>query len=80
MYGMCVARELKGWCDLSCVSFVSQSVVNVKPEVKDETEEEKEQKHKSFVEKYEKEIKHFGKMKLEFCQLYSIVKNALHVQ
>lgn len=47
-------------CDLRRVSCVSQSVVNVKPEVKEETEEEKEQKHKSFVEKNEKQIKHFG--------------------
>lgn len=38
-----------------------QSIVNVKPENAEETEEEKEQKHKTFVEKYEKEIKHFGK-------------------
>lgn len=34
--------------------------MNVKPDVKEETEEQKEQKHKTFVEKYEKEIKHFG--------------------
>lgn len=26
-----------------------------------DTEEEKEMKHKTFVEKYEKQIKHFGK-------------------
>lgn len=26
----------------------------------EETEEQKEQKHKTFVEKYEKQIKHFG--------------------
>jgi len=38
-----------------------QSVVNAKPESVEETEEEKEQKHKTFVEKYEKQIKHFGK-------------------
>ncbi|XP_076000181.1 hsp90 co-chaperone Cdc37-like [Genypterus blacodes] len=41
----------------------SKSVVNVKPETGDETEEEKEQKHKTFVEKYEKEIKHFGMLR-----------------
>ncbi|KAK7940486.1 hypothetical protein WMY93_003812 [Mugilogobius chulae] len=40
----------------------SKSIVNVKPE-KEETEEEKEQKHKTFVEKYEKEIKHFGMLR-----------------
>lgn len=40
--------------------FHPQSIVNVKPEV-EETEEEKEAKHKTFVEKYEKQIKHFGK-------------------
>lgn len=39
-----------------------QSIVNVKPESHEETEEEKEQKHKTFVEKYEKQIKHFGKI------------------
>ncbi|KAL7845139.1 hypothetical protein AOLI_G00233310 [Acnodon oligacanthus] len=41
----------------------SKSVLNVKPEVKEETEEEKEQKHKTFVEKYEKQIKHFGMLR-----------------
>lgn len=41
----------------------SKSVVNIKPEVKEETEEEKEQKHKTFVEKYEKQIKHFGMLR-----------------
>ncbi|XP_041097967.1 hsp90 co-chaperone Cdc37 [Polyodon spathula] len=41
----------------------SKSVFNVKPEVKEETEEEKEQKHKTFVEKYEKEIRHFGMLR-----------------
>ncbi|XP_053471965.1 hsp90 co-chaperone Cdc37 [Ictalurus furcatus] len=40
----------------------SKSVLNVKP-VKEETEEEKEQKHKTFVEKYEKQIKHFGMLR-----------------
>ncbi|XP_030636428.1 hsp90 co-chaperone Cdc37 [Chanos chanos] len=38
----------------------SKSVVNIKPEGKEESEEEKEAKHKTFVEKYEKQIKHFG--------------------
>lgn len=41
----------------------SKSIVNVKPETTDETEEEKEQKHKTFVEKYEKQIKHFGMLR-----------------
>uniref|UniRef100_A0A673BZ44 Hsp90 co-chaperone Cdc37 n=1 Tax=Sphaeramia orbicularis TaxID=375764 RepID=A0A673BZ44_9TELE len=41
----------------------SKSIVNVKPESQEETEEEKEQKHKTFVEKYEKQIKHFGMMR-----------------
>lgn len=40
--------------------FHPQSIVNVKPDNVEETEEEKEQKHKTFVEKYEKQIKHFG--------------------
>ncbi|XP_041033121.1 hsp90 co-chaperone Cdc37 isoform X2 [Carcharodon carcharias] len=39
----------------------SKSVINVTPESsKVETEEDKEKKHKTFVEKYEKQIKHFG--------------------
>ena len=37
-----------------------QSLVNSKPDASEETEEQKEKKHKTFVEKYEKEIKHFG--------------------
>ncbi|XP_019950295.1 hsp90 co-chaperone Cdc37 [Paralichthys olivaceus] len=41
----------------------SKSVVNVKPDSTEETEEEKEQKHKTFVEKNEKQIKHFGMMR-----------------
>jgi len=41
----------------------SKSVVNVKEDNKDETEEEKEEKHKSFVEQYEKQIKHFGMLR-----------------
>lgn len=40
----------------------SKSIVNVKSEI-EETEEEKEQKHKTFVEKYEKQIKHFGMLR-----------------
>ncbi|XP_016063424.1 PREDICTED: hsp90 co-chaperone Cdc37 isoform X1 [Miniopterus natalensis] len=39
----------------------SKSMVNTKPEqVEEESEEAREQKHKTFVEKYEKQIKHFG--------------------
>lgn len=41
----------------------SKSIVNAKPDVSEETEEQKEQKHKTFVEKHEKEIKHFGMMR-----------------
>lgn len=41
----------------------SKSIVNVKPENAEETEEEKEKKHKTFVEKYEKQIKHFGMLR-----------------
>lgn len=41
----------------------SKSVVNVKPDTAEETEEEKEQKHKNFVEKNEKQIKHFGMLR-----------------
>ncbi|XP_041642253.1 hsp90 co-chaperone Cdc37 isoform X2 [Cheilinus undulatus] len=38
----------------------SKSVFNLKPEMREETEKEKVEKHKTFVEKYVKEIKHFG--------------------
>lgn len=41
----------------------SKSIVNVKPETQDETEEEKEKKHKTFVEQHEKQIKHFGMLR-----------------
>nr|XP_008506788.1 PREDICTED: LOW QUALITY PROTEIN: hsp90 co-chaperone Cdc37 [Equus przewalskii] len=40
-----------------------QSMVNVKPEPAEESEEAREQKHKTFVEKYEKQIKHFGMLR-----------------
>lgn len=39
-----------------------QSVFNIKTEEKDESEEQKEKKHKTFVQKYEKQIKHFGEV------------------
>ncbi|XP_074554012.1 hsp90 co-chaperone Cdc37-like isoform X2 [Halichoeres trimaculatus] len=38
----------------------SKSVLNAKSVPREETEEEKVAKHKTFVEKYAKEIKHFG--------------------
>lgn len=41
----------------------SKSIVNVSPDPAEETEEEKEKKHKTFVEKYEKQIKHFGMLR-----------------
>ncbi|XP_030331096.1 hsp90 co-chaperone Cdc37 [Strigops habroptila] len=41
----------------------SKSVFNVKPEEKEETEEQKEKKHKTFVERHEKQIKHFGMLR-----------------
>lgn len=41
----------------------SKSIVNKAPENVEETEEQKEHKHKTFVEKYEKQIKHFGMMR-----------------
>ncbi|KAM3597378.1 uncharacterized protein V6R79_003906 [Siganus canaliculatus] len=41
----------------------SKSIVNVVPDSSEETEEEKEKKHKTFVEKYEKQIKHFGMLR-----------------
>ncbi|KAK2500035.1 hypothetical protein MC885_002358, partial [Smutsia gigantea] len=42
----------------------SKSMVNTKPEqAEEESEEVREQKHKTFVEKYEKQIKHFGMLR-----------------
>ncbi|XP_028909323.1 hsp90 co-chaperone Cdc37 [Ornithorhynchus anatinus] len=41
----------------------SKSVFNVKPDQEEESEEQKEQKHKTFVEKYEAQIKHFGMLR-----------------
>ncbi|XP_077413124.1 hsp90 co-chaperone Cdc37-like [Vanacampus margaritifer] len=41
----------------------SKSVVNLKPEVVEESEEDKEKKHKTFVEQHEKQIKHFGMLR-----------------
>uniref|UniRef100_A0A4W5LAK1 Cdc37 Hsp90 binding domain-containing protein n=1 Tax=Hucho hucho TaxID=62062 RepID=A0A4W5LAK1_9TELE len=43
--------------------FFSQSVLNIKPEVTEETEEQKEEKHQTFVEKHKKQIKHFGMLR-----------------
>ncbi|KAK1886216.1 Hsp90 co-chaperone Cdc37 [Dissostichus eleginoides] len=41
----------------------SKSVLNIKPVTKEETEKETVEKHKTFVEKYAKEIKHFGMLR-----------------
>ncbi|KAB0388666.1 hypothetical protein E2I00_004622 [Balaenoptera physalus] len=42
----------------------SKSMVNTKPEqVEVELEEVREQKHKTFMEKYEKQIKYFGMLR-----------------
>ncbi|GLD63934.1 hsp90 co-chaperone Cdc37-like isoform X1 [Lates japonicus] len=41
----------------------SKSALNIKPVTKEETEEEKVKKHKTFVEKYAEEIKHFGMLR-----------------
>ncbi|XP_076583568.1 hsp90 co-chaperone Cdc37-like isoform X1 [Chaetodon auriga] len=41
----------------------NKSVLNIKPVTKEETEKEKAEKHKTFVEKYAKEIKHFGMLR-----------------
>uniref|UniRef100_A0A4W6BQY3 Hsp90 co-chaperone Cdc37 n=1 Tax=Lates calcarifer TaxID=8187 RepID=A0A4W6BQY3_LATCA len=41
----------------------SKSVLNIKPVTKEETEEEKVEKHKTFVEKHAEEIKHFGMLR-----------------
>ncbi|KAL6482501.1 hypothetical protein MHYP_G00105810 [Metynnis hypsauchen] len=55
---------------------LTQSVLNVKPEVKEETEEEKEQKHKTFVEKYEKQIKHFDHVPLLLPYLHQTCESS----
>nr|XP_046270378.1 hsp90 co-chaperone Cdc37 [Scatophagus argus] len=41
----------------------SKSIVNKVPDSAEETEEEREKKHKTFVEKNEKQIKHFGMLR-----------------
>ncbi|XP_036949665.1 hsp90 co-chaperone Cdc37 isoform X2 [Acanthopagrus latus] len=41
----------------------SKSVLNVKPAPKEETVQEKVEKHKTFAEQYMKEIKHFGMLR-----------------
>ncbi|TDH15790.1 hypothetical protein EPR50_G00012640 [Perca flavescens] len=41
----------------------SKSILNIKPVTKEETEEEKVEKHKTFAEKYKKEIRHFGMLR-----------------
>ncbi|XP_028454595.1 hsp90 co-chaperone Cdc37 isoform X2 [Perca flavescens] len=44
-------------------SILVQSILNIKPVTKEETEEEKVEKHKTFAEKYKKEIRHFGMLR-----------------
>ncbi|XP_069623190.1 hsp90 co-chaperone Cdc37 [Ranitomeya imitator] len=46
--------------DTLCKEGFSKSVFNVKSDENVETEEQKEQKHKTFVEKNLKQLKHFG--------------------
>ncbi|KAM4595802.1 hsp90 co-chaperone Cdc37-like isoform 1-T1 [Fundulus diaphanus] len=41
----------------------SKSILNIQPEDKEENQQEKLKKHKTFVEKYAKEIKHFGMLR-----------------
>nr|XP_046228046.1 hsp90 co-chaperone Cdc37-like isoform X1 [Scatophagus argus]XP_046228056.1 hsp90 co-chaperone Cdc37-like isoform X1 [Scatophagus argus] len=41
----------------------SKSVVNIKPVRNEETQEEKVEKHKTFVEKHAREIRHFGMLR-----------------
>ncbi|XP_041790294.1 hsp90 co-chaperone Cdc37 isoform X1 [Chelmon rostratus] len=41
----------------------SKSVLNIKPVTKEETEKGKVEKHKTFAEKYAREIKHFGMLR-----------------
>ncbi|XP_012736701.2 hsp90 co-chaperone Cdc37 isoform X1 [Fundulus heteroclitus] len=41
----------------------SKSILNIQPEDKEENQQEKLKRHKTFVEKYAKEIKHFGMLR-----------------
>ncbi|XP_064814224.1 hsp90 co-chaperone Cdc37-like [Oncorhynchus masou masou] len=41
----------------------SKSMLNIKPEATEDTEEQKEEKHQTFVDKHKKEIKHFGMLR-----------------
>lgn len=59
--------RLRLWCASECEaglhpgsSVPFQSVLNIKTVADEETEEGKVEKHKTFVEKYAKEIQHFG--------------------
>lgn len=63
-------------CVHSNFSPVLQSVLNVKPAEKEETEENKVERHKTFVEKHAKEIKHFGRRTLfKSCESSRVVEH-----
>lgn len=51
-----------------------QSVLNITTVADEETEEQKVEKHKTFVEKHTKEIKHFGRL-LPLCQIIQIISS-----
>jgi cell division cycle protein 37 len=50
----------------------SKSILNIKPEVTEETEEQKEEKHQTFVDKHKKEIKHFGEFQHHTTKPFNI--------
>ncbi|XP_042171889.1 hsp90 co-chaperone Cdc37 [Oncorhynchus tshawytscha] len=53
----------------------SKSMLNIKPEVTEETEEQKEEKHQTFVDKHKKEIKHFGEFQRHTTKPFNICYN-----
>ncbi|XP_014841368.1 PREDICTED: hsp90 co-chaperone Cdc37-like isoform X1 [Poecilia mexicana] len=53
-------KKLPWNVDTICREGFSKSVFNIQPEIKKETQQEKVEKHKTFVEKYAKKMKHFG--------------------
>lgn len=55
-------RAGEGGAGLHPGSLSFQSVLNIKTVADEDTEEQKVEKHKTFVEKHTKEIKHFGRL------------------
>ncbi|XP_067354820.1 hsp90 co-chaperone Cdc37 isoform X1 [Channa argus] len=56
-------KELPWNVDTISKEGFSKSVLNFKPLRKEDTEEEKVEKHKTFVQKHAKQIKHFGMLR-----------------